>query len=143
MNKKGIVIFLLIIIGIFGYKFVFQGGSYQGELVPVEDAVLALEEALKNGKPTFLEFTSDNCPACRKAKPWIEEFYQIYGRDINFILVDVEKKGGGALGQELGVRAVPTFIYFNKSGNIVNILEGYPVTNSKEYLEEPIRTLLE
>ncbi|MGI6227775.1 MAG: thioredoxin family protein [Peptococcales bacterium] len=141
MNKKGVIIFLLII-GIFGYKLVFQGSSYHGELVPVKDAVSALEEALKNDKPTFLEFTSDNCPACRKAKPWIEEFYQTYGRDMNFILVDVEK-GGRALGQKLGIRAVPTFFYFNRSGKIVNILEGYPPTNSKEYLEEPIRTLLE
>lgn len=142
MNKKGIIILLMIIIGISSYKFVFQTKGHKGELVPAENATIALNEVLKNGKPTFLEFTSDNCPACRRAKPWIEEMFQAYKGEVNFILADVDK-GGLALGQEMGVTAVPTFIYFDKSGEILDAFAGYPPTSSQEYLEDKIKALLD
>ncbi|MDK2822757.1 MAG: thioredoxin 1 [Clostridia bacterium] len=141
MNKKGIIILIIILLGVFGYKFIVRDKAVQGKLVPVENAATALNESLKNGKPTFLEFTSDNCPACRKAKPWIEEFYQKYGKEINFILADVDR-GGFTLAQDLGVTAVPTFVYYNKEGKMIDAFAGYPATNSKKYLEEKIKALL-
>jgi len=141
LNKKGIIILIIIVVGIIGYKFMFQDNSFEGELVPAENAATALNEVLKNGKPTFLEFTSDNCPACRKAKPWIEEMYQTYGENVNFVLADVDK-GGLALAQRLGVTAVPTFVYYDKDGNIAEAFAGYPPTDSKKYLEDKIKALL-
>jgi len=142
LNKKGIIILLLIILGIVGFKFILQNKAAQGELVPVENAETALSEALKSGKPTFLEFTSDSCPACRTAKPWIEEFYQTYNEEVNFIVADVDK-GGLSLAHQLGVRVVPTFVYYDKTGNVAEALEGYPATDSKKFLEDKIKALLE
>jgi len=142
LNKKGIIILLLILLGVLGYKLLVGNKAAEGQLVPAENAVTALDAALKNGKPIFLEFTSDNCPACRKAKPWIEEMYQTYGKDVNFILADVDK-GGLALAQRFGVTAVPTFVYFDKGGNIAEAFAGYPPTDSKKFLEDKIKALLE
>jgi len=142
LNKKGIIILLLIILGVVGFKFILQNKASEGKLVPVENAETALNEALKSGKPTFLEFTSDSCPACRKAKPWIEEFYQTYSQEVNFIIADVNN-GGLSLAQQLGVRVVPTFVYFDKTGNYIEDSEGYPAIDSKKYLEDKIKALLE
>lgn len=142
LNKKGLIILLIIIIGVFGYKFIFQKSSYEGELVPVENATVALNEAIKNGKPTFVEFTSDSCPACKNAAPWIEEMYQTHKEEVNFILADVDR-GGLSLAQQFGVRGVPTFVYFDKTGNIIEAFAGYPPTDSKQYLEDKLKVILE
>ncbi|MFZ5945013.1 MAG: thioredoxin family protein [Bacillota bacterium] len=142
MNKKGLLVLVIILLSIFGYKVLYADKGFQGELQPAKDAGSALKAALEIKKPVFLEFTSDNCPACKKAKPWIEELYQEYGDEVTFILADVDK-GGLSLAQHLGVRAVPTFVFYSKEGEIVDAFEGYPPTNSKEYLEEKIKGLLE
>ncbi|NLT93996.1 MAG: thioredoxin fold domain-containing protein [Clostridia bacterium] len=141
MNKKGLLIFLLIIISVMGYKFIFQNQVSAGQLAPAPNAAETLQKALGNGKPTFLQFTSENCPACREAAPWIEEIYQTYKNEVNFILADVNK-GGSSLAQQLGVMAVPTFVYFDHEGNIVEAFAGYPATGGKKYLEDKFKMLL-
>lgn len=142
MNKKGLVILLLIVVGVFGYKWFFKTDIYSEGLVPAEDAALALQEVWQKGKPIFLEFTSESCPACRNAQPWIEEMYQNYQDEVIFILADVNK-GGQSLAQNFGVLSVPTFIYFDKDGNVVHAFAGYPATQGKEYLEEKLKTILQ
>ncbi|MFZ7102958.1 MAG: thioredoxin family protein [Peptococcaceae bacterium] len=142
MNKKGYVLILIIFLVVAGYKFIYQEKNAARELQPADHAEAALNAALDNEKPTFIEFTSDNCPACRKAKPWIEEMYQDYGDKVNFILVDVDKNGQ-TLARQMGVTAVPSFIYFDKEAEIIDAFAGYPVTDSKEYLEDKIKAMVE
>lgn len=141
MNKNALLLLLVILFGVFGYKFIFQAKTEVGGLVPAKNAMTQLSDAFKNEKPIFLEFYSDNCPACRKAKPWIEDFYQTYGQQINFILADTEK-GGLTLARHLGVNAVPTFVLYNSQGKMIDAFAGYPAINGKEFLENKIKGLV-
>ena len=62
-----------------------------------------IDAALEQDKPVFLYFYVDECPACEKAKPIINELRGEYGDRIVFM--DVHS--GGTVARELDVHGVP------------------------------------
>lgn len=58
-------------------------GQLAAESVP-------LEQALTNGKPTFLEFYADWCSSCQSMAPAIAKLKARYGSQTNFVMLNVD-----------------------------------------------------
>lgn len=83
----------------------------------------ALDDALKNGKPTVLDLGSDSCIPCQMMKPIFEELEKEYKGRANIILLDVYEYRD--LANKYRVRAIPTQVFFDKDGNQVWRHEGF------------------
>lgn len=75
------------------------------------------------------------CGPCESIAPQIEEWSTVYPQ-VKFYKVDINKVPDVA--QELGVRAMPTFMLFKKGVKITEIVGAHPVS-----VEKGIKSLIE
>lgn len=65
----------------------------------------------------FLEFTSNECPVCRRMRPVIERLAATCSElDTSRVLVDVTTASGRALADQHHVRGTPTFVLLDEHG---------------------------
>jgi thioredoxin 1 len=93
-----------------------------------------LEKILGSEGPIILDCYADWCGPCKAISPKIDEWSDIY-TDVKFYKVEVDKVPDVA--QELGVRAMPTFMLF-KDGLKVTEVVGAKLGP----IEEGIKSLL-
>ena len=67
-----------------------------------------IESALAQGKPTFIYFYAEGCPACEAVKPIINELEQEYGDRIAFMHVDYWEASQAV--EEFGIEKTPTML---------------------------------
>ncbi|RLE52308.1 MAG: hypothetical protein DRJ33_04075 [Candidatus Methanomethylicota archaeon] len=90
-----------------------------------EASVPELAEALSSGKPVVIFFASVNCTPCELlyVYTWIPAV-QKYGNQTQFVLLLYSNETHRAF-SDYRVYAVPTLIFINKQGIIVERVEGY------------------
>ncbi|KAJ6191397.1 hypothetical protein N7519_001418 [Penicillium mononematosum] len=93
-----------------------------------------LEKILSSEDPVLLDCYADWCSHCKAIAPKIEELSNVYTQ-VKFYKVDVDKVED--VGQELGVRAKPTFMLF-KGGDKITEVVGAHLSS----IEEGIKTHL-
>ncbi|KAJ5945334.1 hypothetical protein N7516_005502 [Penicillium verrucosum] len=93
-----------------------------------------LQKILVSGDPVLLNCYAEWCSHCKVIAPKIEELTKVYPQ-VKFYQVDVDKVED--VGQELGVRAKPTFMLF-KGGEKITEVVGAHLT----LIEEGIKTHL-
>ncbi|KAJ5332987.1 Uncharacterized protein MYU51_005325 [Penicillium brevicompactum] len=94
-----------------------------------------LDKILGAETPVILDCYAEWCGPCKAIAPKIEEWSNVY-TDVTFYKVDVDKVADVA--QELGVRAMPTFMLFKDGQKITEV-----VGTSLPAIEQGIKSLLE
>ncbi len=84
------------------------------------------DEILAKGKPVVIMFTADWCGACKIAAPDFENELIAAYPGIIFTFVDADVEATKSLKSQYGIQALPTFIFIDSKGNIVNSVRGYP-----------------
>ncbi|OQE15346.1 hypothetical protein PENFLA_c032G10810 [Penicillium flavigenum] len=93
-----------------------------------------LEKILSSEDPVLLDCYADWCSHCKAIAPNIEELSNVYTQ-VKFYKVDVDKVED--VGQELGVRAKPTFMLFKGGDKITEVVGAH-----LSAIEEGIKTHL-
>jgi thioredoxin 1 len=93
-----------------------------------------LTKILNTTEPIVLDAWAEWCGPCKAIAPKIEEFSTIYPA-AKFYKVDVDKVPDVA--QELGIRAMPTFMFFKEGEKITEVVGANP-----HAIEEGIKALL-
>ncbi|KAI0028713.1 thioredoxin [Vararia minispora EC-137] len=75
---------------------------------------------IASGKPVFIDFWATWCGPCRMISPIFERLSEATP-EAEFYKVDVDEQS--EISQEVGIRAMPTFMVF-KNGSKVNELVG-------------------
>ena len=92
--------------------------------------------------PKILVFSTPMCGECRKMSPVIEQAKKNYDGKVQIIKINAadNKKATNKLVKEHQIYLVPTMVYIDKNGNIVNRNEG-----SMSYIEfeNTIKDLME
>jgi thioredoxin-like negative regulator of GroEL len=82
------------------------------------------EIALKNNKPTFLEFYAEWCEVCKEMAPQVSALKDEYEKDINFVFLNVDNQKWGNYIQQFAVNGIPQINLFDKKGNLISTFIG-------------------
>lgn len=81
--------------------------------VPAEDAV---QQALRAGKPTVVEFGANACASCREMKPVLEALRRQHGARIAVVDVDLIQQKESSYIQRYRIQLMPTQVFFDDQG---------------------------
>ena len=82
------------------------------------------EIALKNNKPTFLEFYAEWCEVCKEMAPQVSAFKDQYEKDINFVFLNVDNQKWENYIRKFDVNGIPQVNLFDREGNLKSTLIG-------------------
>jgi len=94
-------------------------------------------QVMKDDGPSVVFFHADWCSPCRRFIPTFNEIAGDYSDQVQFVHVNLDK--ARRLAVELGVRAVPTLLYF-KDGEEVGRMEGAPSRGQFKDILENLQT---
>ena len=80
--------------------------------------------ALKNNKPTFLEFYAEWCEVCKEMAPKVSALKDEYEKDINFVFLNVDNQKWESYIRKFNVNGIPQVNLFDKKGNLVSTFIG-------------------
>ena len=92
---------------------------------------------LESGKPVVIDFWAPWCGPCRNIAPIIEELATVYEGRAVIGKYNVDE--ADELGVEYGIRNIPTMLFFDKEGNMVDKHVG---TITRDALAAKIDALL-
>ena len=115
-----IFVVILIFITLFG-NFFFQSTHL---LKSFGEISVDPEIALKNNKPTFLEFYAEWCEVCKEMAPKVSALKEEYEKDINFVFLNVDNQKCNNYIQKFDVNGIPQVNLFDKNGNLVSTFIG-------------------
>ncbi len=95
------------------------------------------KEILESGKPVVIDFWATWCGPCRSIAPIVEELATEYEGRVIIGKYNVED--GDDLSVEYGIRSIPTLLFFDKTGNMVDKHVG---TITRDAFVAKIDTLL-
>jgi thioredoxin 1 len=95
------------------------------------------KELINGNKPLVVDFWAEWCSPCRAIGPIIEEFAQKYENQVVVGKVNVDENI--ELTDEFEIRSIPTILFFNKNGEVVDKHVG---AAPKALLEEKLRNIL-
>ena len=113
--KNIITILLILILPIIAY------------LIMNKNSEQIMAVAKENNLPTLMTFSSTMCIDCQKMKKLLNEIEPAYQNKINFVSInalDKDKKVKNYI-NKFGVTLVPTLVFIDDNGTLINKIEGY------------------
>ena len=82
------------------------------------------EIALKNNKPTFIEFYAEWCEVCKEMAPKVSALKDEYEKEINFVFLNVDNPKWEKYIREFGVNGIPQINIFDRNGKLMSAFIG-------------------
>ena len=82
------------------------------------------EIALKNNKPTFLEFYAEWCEVCKEMAPKVSALKEEYEKDIDFVFLNVDNQKWENYIRKFEVNGIPQVNLFDKKGDLISTFVG-------------------
>lgn len=104
--------------------------------MPEKEVVIGTE-IVSDGRPTVVDFSAVWCGPCRMMKPVFERLAREFGKEYNFVTIDIDEHP--EIAQKYGVQAVPTFVFLDENGKEGNRITGaVPEEKLRSELIEPV-----
>ena len=126
LNKSLKAILTLLIAFIIIFLILFKNLFFQSTYLLKSFGELSIdpEIALKNDKPTFLEFYAEWCEVCKEMAPKVSAFKDEYEKDINFVFLNVDNQKWNNYIRKFDVNGIPQVNLFDKKGNLISTFIG-------------------
>ena len=82
------------------------------------------EIAFTMNKPIFLEFYAEWCEVCKKMSPGVSELRKEYGKDINFVFINVDNLKWEKYVKRMHVNGIPQINLFDYQLNLEKTFIG-------------------
>ena len=82
------------------------------------------EIAFTMKKPIFLEFYAEWCEVCKKMSPGVSQLRKEYGKDINFVFINVDNPKWEKYIKEMNVNGIPQINLFDNESNLEKTFIG-------------------
>ena len=116
-----IIFILLIVCLIFFKNTLFQTSFLLKELGKTS---IDPEIAFTTNKPIFLEFYAEWCEVCKKMSPGVSQLRKEYGKDINFVFINVDNPKWEKYIKEMNVNGIPQVNLFDNESNLEKTFIG-------------------
>lgn len=104
---------LVVGIGLGTAVVTLSGPATSTASAPAEDAV---QQALRAGKPTVVEFGANACASCREMKPVLEALRRGHGQHIAVVEVDLIAQRQMGYIQRYRIQLMPTQVFYDAQG---------------------------
>ena len=123
-NFKTIVVLLIDIV--FVVFVFFRNLFFQSTYLLKSFGELSIdpEIALKNNKPTFLEFYAEWCEVCKEMAPKVSALKDEYEKEINFVFLNVDNQKWDNYIRKYEVNGIPQVNLFDKKGDLISTFIG-------------------
>ncbi|MDX2241840.1 MAG: thioredoxin family protein [Leptolyngbyaceae cyanobacterium bins.302] len=114
--------FLIAMVAIVLSTAVFLGLKTEtapGLLSAMAEDSVPYEQALTNGKPTFMEFYANWCTSCQAMASDLEELKQQYRDRVNFVMLNVDNSKWLPEILSYRVDGIPHFVFLDNQGNTI------------------------
>ena len=88
-----------------------------------DDVSNPLQAALQTGRPVVADFGKGTCVPCKMMAPILEDLKQEYKGKAEVIFIDIREYP--SLTREVGIRVIPTQIFYSASGQEVKRHTGF------------------
>lgn len=117
MKKSSLVVILTIFILPLALYYFFkmpEGNNYSAALA-------------SSGKPKVLQFSAAMCSDCKRLEREIAPLRAQYSGKVIFQKIDVNSRNSAvnSLISQYGINVVPTLVFLDRNGNLVQKIEGY------------------
>ncbi len=126
LNTNLKVILVLIITVIIIFFVTFRSLFFQSNYLLRSFGELSVdpEIALKNNKPSFLEFYAEWCEVCKEMAPKVSALKEEYEKDINFVFLNVDNQKWNNYIRRFEVNGIPQINLLDKKGNLISTYIG-------------------
>jgi thioredoxin-like negative regulator of GroEL len=126
LNSNIKVILVVIVVFIFIALVFLRNIFFQSTYLLKSFGELSIdpEIALKNNKPTFLEFYAEWCEVCKEMAPKVSTLKQDYEKEINFVFLNVDNPKWNKYIQKFKVNGIPQVNLLDKKGNLISTFVG-------------------
>jgi len=104
---------LAVSIGLGTAVVMLSGPAATMAAAPADDAV---QQALRAGKPTVVEFGANACASCREMKPVLEALRRDHGEGIAVVEIDLIAQRQMGYIQRYRIQLMPTQVFFDAQG---------------------------
>lgn len=94
--------------------------------MPTNPDGLVLAETGQIDQPTLVWFHADWCHVCQQVKPEVVELGREFEGKVKFVRLDVDDRESQAAVRRYGVRATPTFVLLDTTGEVRGNVPGWP-----------------
>ncbi len=126
LNTNLKVILVLIITVIIIFFVTFRSLFFQSNYLLRSFGELSVdpEIALKNNKPSFLEFYAEWCEVCKEMAPKVSALKEEYEKDINFVFLNVDNQKWNNYIRRFEVNGIPQINLLDKKGKLISTYIG-------------------
>lgn len=150
MDKKTIIVLVVLIAGVFGWRYYRQPRYITGEKAPDFEVTLQNGEKARlsdlKGKYVLLQFWGSWCGPCRAENPHLHELYQKYhDKGFEIFSIGIEsnpeqwqrailrdgmvwkyhasdfKTFDGGIAQQYNIKSIPATFLINRDGQIIGV----------------------
>ena len=111
------------------------GSQATATALPDELPEAQLERLLISGQPTLAFFHSNNCVQCIKMLEVVQQVYPEFAASVALVDVDVYDRRNASLLQRAQIRAIPTQIFFDQTGQGMVIMGAMTPDQFREQMQ--------
>ena len=131
------IIFIFLILCLIFFKNTLFENSFL--LKELGKTSIDPEIAFTTNKPIFLEFYAEWCEVCKKMSPSVSQLKKEYGKDINFVFLNVDNPKWEKYIKEMNVNGIPQINLFDKESNLEKTFIGL---QDESDIEKSLKNLL-
>lgn len=122
MRRFGKIGLITALVGAFG---VVAGTQLIERSATADQAATAPTTTQSSGVPKLLDLGSKECIPCKMMAPILEELKKDYVGKLDVEFIDVALRENAKVGQQYGIKLIPTQIFFGKDGKELWRHEGF------------------
>ncbi len=119
--RNGIVAVATVVIAVLVF---FASRAQAPSMQQLAADAVPLDQALANGKPTFIEFYADWCTSCQTMAPSIVKLKARYGEQANFVMLNVDNARWLPELLQYKVDGIPHYAFLDARGERLGSVVG-------------------
>tara|TARA_Y100000589_G_scaffold129542_1_gene123217 strand:- start:357 stop:863 length:507 start_codon:yes stop_codon:yes gene_type:complete len=123
-NQKYLISIIFVVL--ITFLIFFKNSLFQTSFLLKELGKTSIdpEIAFSTNKPIFLEFYAEWCEVCKKMSPGVEELRKVYGKNINFVFLNVDNPKWEKYIKKMNVNGIPQINLYDKELNLEKTFIG-------------------